>query len=175
MKKILFSVFLVLLSLSTSAQTLRFAYFRYTEVLQSMPEYTAALQETDELRAEYDAEIKRSEDDFNAKYEDFLDKQHSMTPAILRKRQAELQDLMEKNIAFKEEAKRLLQQAEQKAYAPARQRLEKVVREHGEEGGYAFVLNADNNALPYVDSTQGTDLTDILKEVLSTKQLTTDK
>ncbi len=71
---------------------------------------------------------------------------------------------MEKNIDFKEETKRLLQQAEQEAYAPARQKLNDAVRKIGQENGYAFVLNADNNALPYVDTTQGIDITDVLKE-----------
>lgn len=164
MKKILLSLLLVALPVFVNAQSLRFAYFHYMEVLQSMPDYAIATRNMADLRAKYDEETKRSEDDFNAKYEDFLDKQRTLAPSILRKRQAELQDLMEKNINFKEETKRLLQQAEQEAYAPARQKLNDAVRKMGQENGYAFVLNADNNALPYVDTTQGIDITDALKD-----------
>ena len=35
-------------------------------------------------------------------------------PSILQKRQAELQEMMEKNVAFKNESKRLLAQADAK-------------------------------------------------------------
>ena len=43
-------------------------------------------------------------DRFNSKYEEFLDGQRSYAKSILEKRQAELRELMEKNIAFKAEA-----------------------------------------------------------------------
>ncbi len=68
--------------------------------------------------AKYDEETKRVETEFNSKYEEFLDGQRSYAKTILEKRQAELRELMEKNIAFKAEAARLLKQAEDDAYAP---------------------------------------------------------
>ncbi len=50
--------------------------------------------------------MKRATDEFNLKYEAFLDGLKDFAPAIRMKRQAELQELMEKNMAFKQEAAR---------------------------------------------------------------------
>ncbi len=146
--------------------TLRFGYFSFREVFHTMPGYAIAKHNMDDLKAKYDAETKRSEDEFNSKYEEFLDGQRSFAPSILQKRQAELRELMAKNIAFKAEAERLLKQAESEAYAPLKAQIKNVLQRVGKEKGYAFVMNADDDVLPYVDSAQGEDITALLKENL---------
>ena len=109
---------------------------------------------------------KRSADDFNNRYEDFLDVQHKLEPSILRKRQAELEELMDRNIAFRKETDRLLKKAEADIYAPVRKKLDNTVREMGKESGYAFILNSDNNNLPFVNTAIGEDITDALISAL---------
>ena len=110
--------------------------------------------------------MKRAENEFNNKYEEFLEGQRSFAPSILQKRQAELQELMEKNITFRQETERLLKQAEQEAYEPVRKRLNAIVQEIGSQRGYAFILNTDNNACPYVDSSMAENITTLIKDAL---------
>ena len=69
-------------------------------------------------------------------------------------------------MAFKAEAARLLQQAEADAYAPLRERLSKVLKEIGEGNGYAFILNTDGDACPYIDPEMGEDVLQMVKEAL---------
>ena len=107
--------------------------------------------------------MKRSEDEFNAKYEEFLEAQRDLVPSILRKRQAELQDMMDKNTAFRAEARRLLAQAESDAYAPLHAKLKAAIGEVAAEQGLAFVLNTDNNACPYINPAMGVDVTSLVK------------
>ncbi len=145
---------------------LRFGYFSFKEVFHTMPGYAIAKHNMDDLKAKYDAETKRSEDEFNSKYEEFLDGQRNFAPTILQKRQAELRELMAKNIAFKAEAERLLAQAETEAYAPLKAQIKNALQRVGKEKGYAFIMNADDDVLPYTDSTQGEDITALLKEKL---------
>lgn len=167
MKKTILFLFVAMLTLAASAQDFKFAYFSYDSALKSMPDYGIALSNVDKLRTQYDNEIKRAEKEFNAKYEDFLENQRSMDAAILDKRQAELQELLQKNLAFKAEAKRLLEQAEKDAYAPLRTKLNAAIKKIGEERGYAFVLNTDGYACPYVDSTKGDDINVIIVDALN--------
>jgi len=166
MKKSILFLFLLALPLMASAQSLKFAYFSYDAVLKSMPDYVIAARNLDALRAKYDAELQRSENDFHAKYEDFLEGQKDFAPSILKKRQAELQEMIDKNEAFKEESQRLLNQAKTDAYAPVVAKLNDAIRQMGRTKGYAFVLNTDNNALPYVDALVGEDITELLKNAL---------
>lgn len=145
------------------ATLLRYGYVSYNDVLQSMPEIEQAEKSLETLRSKYDVEMKRSEDEFNAKYEEFLEAQRDLVPSILRKRQAELQDMMDKNTAFRAEARCLLAQAESDAYAPLHAKLKTAIGEVAAEQGLAFVLNTDNNACPYINPTMGVDVTSLVK------------
>ncbi len=131
-----------------------------------MAGYSIAMKHIDDLKKQYDAEMKRVEEEFNKKYEEFLDGQKDFAPSIREKRQAELQEMMEKNIAFKQEARRLIRQAEEEAMAPLKEQLSSVLNALGKEKGYAFIINTDNNALPFVNELMGEDISVPLKERL---------
>ena len=113
----------------TTAQTFvfRYGFVNADSVLHAMPEYAMAQRSLTALRQKYDREMKRSEDDFNIKYESFLEQQRDLVRSILHKRQAELQDMIEKNIAFSADARRLLAQAEADAMAPLREQINELV------------------------------------------------
>lgn len=166
MKKLFLLIVLGVLSLTANAQT-RFGYFSFDNVLKSMPDYVMAHRSIDDLRQKYDAEMKRAEDEFNSKYEEFLDVQKDLVPAILRKRQAELQEMMQKNINFKNESQRLLKQAEADAFAPVKNKLYNALTKVGQAQGYAFILNTDGDACPYVNPEMGEDATELIKEALN--------
>ena len=166
MKKLLLLIVLGVLSLTANAQT-RFGYFSFDNVLKSMPDYVMAQRSIDDLKQKYDAEMKRAEDEFNSKYEEFLDVQKDLLPAILRKRQAELQEMMQKNINFKNESQRLLKQAEADAFAPVKNKLYNALTKVGQAQGYAFILNTDGDACPYVNPEMGEDATELIKEALN--------
>lgn len=144
----------------------RFGYFSFDAVFHTMPGYAIAKHNMDDLRSKYDTETKRSEDEFNSKYEEFLDGQRNFAPSILEKRQAELRELMAKNMAFKAESERLLKQAEDEAYAPLKKQIQAAAQKIGKAKGFAFVMNSDQDALPYVDAAMGEDITELLKENL---------
>lgn len=166
MKKLFLLIVLGVLSLTANAQT-RFGYFSFDNVLKSMPDYIMAQRSIDDLRQKYDAEMKRAEDEFNSKYEEFLDVQKDLVPAILRKRQAELQEMMQKNINFKNESQRLLKQAEADAFALVKNKLYNALTKVGQAQGYAFILNTDGDACPYVNPEMGEDATELIKEALN--------
>ena len=176
MKKYIYIFMLTLLPLSATAQEhvstapvvhkISFGYFSYSEVLHSMSDYTLAMRQLDKLRSQYDAEQKRSEDEFNQKYEEFLDGQATFAPSIRNKRQAELEELMQKATDFKQQAERLLQQAEKDAMAPLRQRILNAAQTLGNENGYDFILNTDNDALPFVSHATGEDITAKMQSIL---------
>lgn len=167
MRKLLFSLVMLVLPMISQAQTtIKYGYLSYQEVLKFMPEYAVAQNKLADLKQKYDNEMKRVEDEFNKKYEQFLEGQKDFAPTILRKRQVELQELIAKNIAFKEEAKRLLAQAETESYAPLKAKLAETLRGIGEARGFMFILNTDNDNLPYANSAFGEDITTLVKECL---------
>lgn len=144
---------------TSQAAALHYGYLSVDSVLHSLPDYTIAKHKLSDLKAKYNAEMKRVEDEFNTKYQFFLQDQQELAPSILQKRQAELQELMDKNVAFKAKARQLLQEAEEEAMSPIRDKVNTAIRLVGEKRGLAFVLNTDNNAAPFLNPTFGEDIT----------------
>ena len=155
--------------LSLQAQenaTFRFGYLSYEAALQSMPDYTIVQQKLSDLRQQYQDETLRVEDEFNRKYEEFLEGQRDFPQSILKKRQMELQELLDKNIAFKENSRKELEKAEQDLMAPLKIRLIEVLDKMGRENGYAFIIDTDVKALPFINPAMGHDLNQQVQDAL---------
>ena len=146
--------------------TLRFGYLSYETALKSMPDYAIVQQKLADLRQQIQNETLRVEDEFNRKYEEFLEGQREFPQSILQKRQMELQDLMDKNLAFKENSRKELEKAEQDLMAPLKIRLIEVLDKMGRERGYAFIIDTDVKALPFINPAMGHDLNQQVQDAL---------
>ena len=168
MKRLASVIIMMCVFLGAFAQenTLRFGYLSYEQALQSIPDYALVQQQMATLREQYQAETKRVEEEFNRKYEEFLDGQRDFPKTILQKRQTELQELMEKNIAFKEESRRQLAAAEQEAMQPLMTRLNEVIAKIASQQQLALVINTDANACPYINPEMGEDINQLVQDAL---------
>ena len=171
MKKVILVAVMVLMGLSGYAQTettgLKFGYLSIDSVLLSMPEYAQMQQDMATMRQQYEAEMKRVEDDFNKKYEEFLDGQKNFPKTILQKRQSELQEMLDKNIAFKKEGLQMLNDTEKTQKDVILMMIDMAVKTIGMQRGYAFILNTDANATPWLNPALGEDITAAVKEMLN--------
>lgn len=140
-------------------QAHRFGYLSYSEAMKSMPEYEHALKSIEDLKITYDQELTRSEKEFSKKFAEYLDGQKTFPENIMLKRQKELQQLMDQSIQFKNEAQELLAKAEAELMAPIKERLSAAIQSVGYENKYAYILNTDANAYPYI-SNEGEDCTE---------------
>ena len=131
-------------------QPQHFGYLSYNDVLHAMPEYAQAMKSLEELKATYDQEMSRAEQEFSKKFTEYLDGQKSFPENIMLKRQKELQQLMEQSMQFKKEAQELLTKAEGELMAPIHARLKEAIHAVGNSRNYAYVLNTDANAYPFI-------------------------
>ena len=164
---VLIALFAFLGTFAQESKPFTFGYLSYEAALKSMPDYALVQQQMADLRAQYQAETKRVEDEFNRKYEDFLDGQRDFPKTILQKRQTELQELMTRNIEFRQKSLEELAQAEQQAMAPLRIRLIETLGNIGRERGYAFIVDTDQKALPFINPAMGEDITELVTTKLN--------
>ena len=159
-----------MMALTVSAQEVvsgfRFGYLSYEAALQAMPEYAIAQKKMADLRQQFQAETLRVEDEFNRKYEEFLEGQREFPKTILQKRQTELQELMERNIKFKENSQEELSKTEKSLMAPLKIRLIEQIGKIGRDRGYAFIVDTDNQALPFINPAMGDDITQLVQNAL---------
>ena len=173
MKKTILFLLLIVVSLAVSAQdakesaTLKFGYLSYDSVMVAMPDYADLMTSMAQLREQYEAEQKRVENDFNKKYEEFLDGQATFPKTILQKRQSELQEMLDRNIDFKKQSQKMLSDVEANLMNTIKTTINTAVSVVAQERGYAFVLNTDKEAVPFINPALGEDITEAVKALLN--------
>ena len=155
-----------LLFCAISRAQIQFGYISYEQVLKELPEYVQATQDLAALKAKYETEAQKGEEEFQRKFVDFLQGQKDFPQAIMQKRQAELQTLMDNGIAFRMKSQELIAQAEKDMMQDAHKRLNSALLEVGVEYGYGYILNTDNNSCPYINPVIGVDVTELVRQKL---------
>lgn len=159
MLKKIFFILLCSIGLSAYGQ-LQFGYLSYQKVLVMMPEYKTALNDLKTLKEKCNQEAKRSEDELERKYAEFLQGQSEFPENIMQKRQNELQELIKNGISFREESEKLLKNAEKEMKEGMENKLNLAIQAVGQEQGLAFILNTDNNSCPFISKDSGVDITE---------------
>ncbi len=165
MKKIFVIAALALISFAASAQTLKFGYVNYSELVQLMPEM-------DSVRVQIEAQEKETYETLGAMYEEyqtkaqqFQQKQATWTPAIRDSKMKELQEIearfQENQQIFQQE----LQQMQQMLQAPVMEKAQNTVVELAKAQGLAFVL--EETQMIYIDAAQGVNLTPEARKALN--------
>ena len=164
MKKLIL-LLLALAPLSVFAQ--KFGVVNQGDIVQAMPEYTQAQTELQNESKTFDDELKRMQDELQKKAEAFDKEQASLPDAIKTRRQNELQEMYQKNQQYAQDAQQQLQQSEQTKMAGISDKLKKAIDEVGAAGGFTVIFL--EGAMPYVSTTQCTDVTAQVKAKLGLK------
>lgn len=168
-KRIILSCLLLCLTaLSAQAQSaVKYGYLHYDSLLHTLPEYAVVQRDMAELRKKYENEAAYNERTFKRQFADFLQGQKDFPQNILLKRQRDLQDAMEKGIAFRRAADSLLTCAERDLMRPVHTILQAAIRAVGLERGYEYILNTDRHAYPFIHPEVAEDATPYVKAKLT--------
>ena len=150
-----------------AAPAAKYGYLSYAQVLENMAEYKVAQQQLKELRNKYEMEAQYNEASFKRQFAEYLQGQKDFPQSIMLKRQRDLQEALEKSLAFREEAERLLKQAETEALAPIKARLANAIRTVGGAYNLDYIYNLDTNAMPYVNPALIMDVTQLVEQQLT--------
>jgi len=163
MKKILFAAIMLLAPLTMSAQ--KFGHFSSAEVVQLMPEWTAAQTELQNLAKQYDDDFKRMQDEFQKKSEEFEKEQANLLDNVRQRRQAELQDLYQRLQQTYQDNQQALQKAQTEKLQAISEKVTEAVKKIGDEGGYVYIMDI-TSGIPYISTKLSTDITPELKKAL---------
>ncbi|MEG1545724.1 MAG: OmpH family outer membrane protein [Bacteroides sp.] len=160
---------LLVLPMGIFAQTLKFGHVESYKVIETMPEYTKAMTDLQNLQKKYSEEVKRASDEFQKKYQEFMQQQDSLPKNIAERRQKELQDLMERGQQFEQEVQQNMQKAQQDMTAPIFKKAEDAVKAVGTEGGFIYIFDLSRTPIPFVNDKQSIDVTPLVKTKLGIK------
>lgn len=153
-------------AIAAPAATMKFGYVSYDKVMKSMSDYIIAQHNISDLQSQYDEEAKRTENDFNNKYEAFLEDQDRLAESIRNKRQSELLDMLNKNAEFKRQAEKLISDTRKSTFDAMYKKIDAAVKAVAAKRGLMFVVNSDNHNLPFVNPKYGEDLTTAVESEL---------
>lgn len=146
----------------------KFGFYSHKEVLMAVPEYLLAIEEFELLKQRCNAEIERNEQELTRKYVAFLDGQQDFPEPILRKRQKELQQMVDNSVLFRDRLKVWLSQAKDSLLAPCNERVDIALAKVCERMDLAYAINSDELMYRYVNPKYGEEITPlVLEEVLN--------
>jgi len=165
MKKFIIAV-LMALPMSVFAQ--KFAHVNTATIIQAMPEYTAAQNEMQTLTKTYEDELKRMQDEFKSKLDDYEKNKATLPDAVKQRRESELQDLNQRMQQYYQTSQEELQKAQQTKMQAITAKVTEAIKEVGTAGGYVYVMDV-TSGIPFINETLSTDVTAQVKSKLGIK------
>ncbi len=167
LKKITLLAAMFILPLGAMAQS-KFAHMNSQEVITAMPEYTKAQADLDKMSKDYQTEMQRTQEEFNKKYQEFLQQADSLPKNIAERRQKELQDMAQRQEQFQQEAYQSMQKAQQDAMTPIYQKLDQAIQAVGKAEGVIYIFDIARTPVAYI-GTESIDVTAKVKTQLGIK------
>jgi outer membrane protein len=165
MKKILLIAVMAVMSVAAGAQSLKWAYVDFNELVMLMPEM-------DEARATMDENAKTNEEILVAMYEEYQTKMtqyqqkaETWTPAIRESKEKEIMEIQDRFEHTQQSLQQEIQLLQQNLQAPIYEKAQTTVTELAKAQGIAFVF--EKSSLLYVDPAQGVDLTPEARKALN--------
>ena len=165
MKKILLIAAMAVMSVAAGAQSLKWAYVDFNELVMLMPEM-------DEARATLEENSRTNEEILVAMYEEYQTKMtqyqqkaESWTPAIRESKEKEIMEIQSRFEQTQQSLQQEIQMLQQNLQAPIYEKAQTTVSDLAKAQGIAFVF--EKSSLLYVDPAQGIDLTPEARKALN--------
>ncbi|HJD75452.1 OmpH family outer membrane protein [Bacteroides reticulotermitis] len=170
LKKIALLIMLVL-PMGVFAQNLKFGHINAQEIITVMPEFTKAQNDLQTLNTQLTNEIKRTQEEFNKKYQEFQQaiSKDSLPPNIAERRQKELQDMMQRQEQFQQDASQQMEKAQNDLLAPVYKKMDDAIKAVGVSEGVVYIFDLARTSIPYVNESQSINLTTKVKAHLGIK------
>jgi len=164
MKKIFLVAAAAILTLSASAQNLKFAHVNLQELVYLSADYESAQKTLIASQKEAQDTYQSMVDEFNTKYSEYQQKAGTWTSTILETKQNELSRIQQSIQEFQQNIQVELQQQESDLINPIQQKALEAVQKLAKDGGYVYVFEV--GSLLYVNEAQSTDLTPAARRAL---------
>ena len=164
-------VLMLALPMGVFAQNLKFGHINAQEIVSAMPEFAKAQSDIEALDKQLTSELQRTQEEFNKKYQEFQQAiaKDSLPPNIAKRRQKELQDMMQRQEQFQQEAQQQMQKAQADAMAPIYKKLDDAIKAVGAAEGVIYIFDLARTPVAYVNESQSINLTPKVKTQLGIK------
>ena len=168
MKKLIVCAICAICGFTAANAQAKFGHVNTQEIIQAMPEYTAAKNEIDKLTAQYEADLKSMQDELQKKADAFDKEQATLPDNIKQRRQTELQEMYQKIQQSYQDNQQALQKASSEKMQAITAKVLDAIKAVGQAGDFV-IINEINAGIPYISTTLSTDVTAQVKTKLGLK------
>lgn len=162
-------VIMLMLPMGVFAQNMKFGHINAMEIISAMPEYTKAQNDLKALSDQLGKELQRTQEEFNKKYQEFMQTKDSLPANIAERRQKELEDMMQRQQQFQEKAQQDMEKAQNDLMAPIYKKLDDAIKSVGATEGVVYIFDLARTPIPYVNESQSANLNAKVKAQLGIK------
>ncbi len=149
MLKKLIILFFAIAPLALVAQESKIAYINSQEIFALMPELSTIETQLSTKQEQVKKNAAALENEYNNKMEEFQKSADEVTESILMDRQKQIQQIEERYQAFMQNSQKEIQEMQQKLVAPVQEKLQKAIKDVGEEKGYTYILDYASGSIAY--------------------------
>lgn len=161
-------VLLFALPLSLMAQDAKLAHINSSEILMVLPERATIEKTMNDLQTQWENELVKMREEYNAKIKEYQDKQATMPESIKQARQSEIMEIEQRITTFQQTASSDLQKKQQELSAPMIEKVKKAINEVGAENNYLYIFDLATQSIIY-QSPKSNDITPLVKKKLGIK------
>lgn len=164
LKKIVLFAFLLIPAMGFAQE--KIAYFKSSDVIPTMPEYSQMLDSLKKSETALQAELETMADEYTKKVTAFTEQQATLTESIKALRLKEIERIRESTETFQRQAAQIQDDLQKSLFAPIEAKIRKALQEVGAENQFTYIVNAD--LMLYI-SPQSQDATPLVKNKLGVK------
>ncbi|MDD4148428.1 MAG: OmpH family outer membrane protein [Bacteroidales bacterium] len=166
MKKLFVILCISLLTVGAFAQKAKFGHVNSNAVFTLMPEKQTASKAVEEYAMTLETQLQSLNKELELKYNDYMEKQATMSPSIKQMKEEEIVNLQQRIQAFQTRAQEDMQAKEMELLEPIYTKIQDAIKAVGEENSFIFIF--DESTLLY-HSSESVDVTTMVKTKLGIK------
>lgn len=165
MKKVTIILMLLMAGMTSmvNAQSLKFGHIDMQQLVQVMPERTAALATLEKEASELEEMLITMQEELQTMFTTYTEKRDSMSSLVRQAKEEDIQMKQQRIETFRSQADQQLQQKQQELMAPIFTKADKTISDVAKENGLIYVFDVSSRVVLY-QSAQSIDVLPLVKK-----------
>ncbi len=168
MKKLLNLSLLLLILLGSmqlhAQENYKFGHINTNELLRLMPGREQAMADLERYTRELEETFVAMQQEFQTKYQDYLENQENFSQLVRQSRERELQSLNERIMEFQQSAQEDLLAQEERLLSPIIEQARNAIQKVGREHGFTYIFDTSGGSMVFWEN--GEDIMPLVKAEL---------
>lgn len=160
---------LLIFGCSSTTFAQKFGYIDTNEVISEMPEMDSVRIKLEALNKDLQDTFESMQVEFNNKVNDYTKNMETLSDAVRKVKEDEIQNLSMRLEQFQETAPESMQEEQMKLMRPVIEKARGAIDKVGKASSLTAVFDLASSALAYHDKTTMTDITSMVKTELGIK------